>query len=683
MTLSFRHMADWNNGTPTIKVQISPDGSSWSNVWSLNPTADIPATLVTQSISFASGMSETTRIAFAITGSSDNIRSWYVDDLILSYENTLGSGTWTPAGSPYYPEGDVIIPNGHTLTLEPSVTVRFGASASLVVQGRLLSSGSSYGFVYLEDVGTDGWQGIEIENVQTANDSTLICKTFIEQSRSCGISILNSDKVRISDCVIQFNQVTGTQSGGGLCCVESDIILENCLIRYNASSNMGSAAHISGGSPSLRGNDLGYNYQYNAGETGSTLSLLNCTLDGIRGNDIYSNSFPTTAEVLTCAVYISGCEGDFERNGIYDNGSRGVRVGELTDPLQIRIINCNIVYNLGSGIVAQGMVGVPARLEINSCVVWGNSGIEVETIGCDWYSVLCKFCCMEAWDVSIDIEQSYSISGDPCFVDPAIPDHHLLDSSPCIDAGDPGLSPAPDLSIRDVGIYPRAIHPQIISAADVAPDQGHQVDLVWGRSDGDIAYQPGNFYSVWREEASRAADALYISDPSLLTDELLAGGQSIAWPEGDRTWYFLAQVPAVTEPDYGMIVPTLQDSSATGLHAAAFRVGFHNAFNCYMSASQSAWSVDNIPPLAPTGLALSPLAENSCQLAWEEVTEGIWEGNSYPETNQITYLIYASDTPCFEPGPDNFLLSTTELGAILIDQNAPRRFYRIVASDSQ
>ena len=53
------------------------------------------------------------------------------------------SGTWSSAGSPYYIQGEITIPNSETLTIEPGVNVVFLGHYKLTVQGRLLAVGLS------------------------------------------------------------------------------------------------------------------------------------------------------------------------------------------------------------------------------------------------------------------------------------------------------------------------------------------------------------------------------------------------------------------------------------------------------------------------------------------------------------------------------------------------------------
>jgi hypothetical protein len=142
-------------------------------------------------------------------------------------------------------------------------------------------------------------------------------------------------------------------------------------------------------------------------------------------------------------------------------------------------------------------------------------------------------------------------------------------------------------------------------------------------------------------------------------------------------------VPAMNFTGYGLVVPTIQDSSSTGTHAVELKVAYHNNNGMWLSTAQSGYSVDNIPPDAPGGLILNTVSPSQLNLSWQAVTQGLWEGNSYPEVNQITYKIHAADSPYFIPSPTNLILQTTNPQAILTLPSSDYKFYRIIANDSQ
>ncbi len=229
MRLSFNHRLDDYDGSSTIytigAAISSNNGSTWTTVWSVTGTSDISPTVVeVNPISFGLGMSQYTRICFFFTGTIYNdIDFWYIDNVLLAYDNTLGSGTWS--GYQFYGiEGNLIVPNGHTLTLPAGCQLQFSAEKYFNVQGRLLVNGIPSAYVTMTTSSSSVyWAGLFLDGVSPANDSTLINYAYVSQSSGGGISIYDTDKVRISNCIIADNF---DYYGAGIYAHNSDIIIE-------------------------------------------------------------------------------------------------------------------------------------------------------------------------------------------------------------------------------------------------------------------------------------------------------------------------------------------------------------------------------------------------------------------------------------------------------------------------
>jgi hypothetical protein len=104
LTLSFRHYLNNFNGTTypyTLAVQTSTDGINWTNRWSANPTASIPASTVNGvDLSMLSGTTFYLRLTFS--GQESGINGWYVDDININGYSTVfinPAYSWTPAAS--------------------------------------------------------------------------------------------------------------------------------------------------------------------------------------------------------------------------------------------------------------------------------------------------------------------------------------------------------------------------------------------------------------------------------------------------------------------------------------------------------------------------------------------------------------------------------------------------------
>ena len=84
--LSFKHMFDAFGSGVTLKIQTSPDGTTWTDeAWVVTPAfnTDIPATTVTTTLTNNFNIA-TTYIAFALTGDLTWFYYWYIDDVTIS-----------------------------------------------------------------------------------------------------------------------------------------------------------------------------------------------------------------------------------------------------------------------------------------------------------------------------------------------------------------------------------------------------------------------------------------------------------------------------------------------------------------------------------------------------------------------------------------------------------------------
>jgi hypothetical protein len=106
--MSFKHYVNHYTTPYTLKVETSSDGITWGTVWSISPTAAIPATTVTISLTTADGIgSATFQMRFTFSGYTNNINYWYIDDvklgtLVTVYTTTFNENwvptNWGPAG---------------------------------------------------------------------------------------------------------------------------------------------------------------------------------------------------------------------------------------------------------------------------------------------------------------------------------------------------------------------------------------------------------------------------------------------------------------------------------------------------------------------------------------------------------------------------------------------------------
>jgi len=320
------------------------------------------------------------------------------------------SGTWTRAESPYTVTGDIAVPRGRALTIEPGVEVKFAGHFGLTVGYRatLTALGTADEPILFMPIDTEeGWFGIRFVN--TGNEDVL---------QYCTIEYARKPRTEMSDYA--------NAMGGGIYCgmsydftdgvpIPSSPTIDHCLIAHNR-------ADYAGG--------------------------IMCTDESkavITHNRIMDNSSLAGGGIWVFAAY------PLIANNVIAHNSAAFGGGIYNYYGIPSIVNNTIAHNRPNGLDLDwanlwGMQIVPV---LNN-IVWGNEiylwpdGMPGE------YDI--RFNDIQGgWVGQGNIEVS------PAFADPENRDYHLKSeagrwdrevadwvidemTSPCIDAGDPGQS---------------------------------------------------------------------------------------------------------------------------------------------------------------------------------------------------------------------------------------------------
>lgn len=87
------------------------------------------------------------------------------------------SGTWNKSGSPYKVNGNIVIPDGQTLTIEAGVKIEFAQFKWLRVDGRIIANGKSGSsdsiwFTKQNPHDTGWWRGVKFLSTGSSNDTS-------------------------------------------------------------------------------------------------------------------------------------------------------------------------------------------------------------------------------------------------------------------------------------------------------------------------------------------------------------------------------------------------------------------------------------------------------------------------------------------------------------------------------
>lgn len=177
--------------------------------------------------------------------------------------------------------------------------------------------------------------------------------------------------------------------------------------------------------------------------------------------------------------------------------------------------------------------------------------------------------------------------------------------------------------------------PHISSINDVPYDQGGFVTIKWQASGLDSDEGSIPFYSIWRalpEGVMPKNSPINLKD---ITKNFTGSAyRSLSIDGKVNAFEWIANQPAHGFSFYTYTAPTLYDSMSTtnGMHY--FLVSAHtnqpNIF--YDSNIDSGYSVDNCPPLPPSGLDAT-VSNNTINLSWDES----------PEPDLQFYIIYRND----------------------------------------
>ena len=252
------------------------------------------------------------------------------------------SGTWTVSESPYLITGEIDVPAGSTLTIEPGVEVRFQGYHQFMVHGRLLAVGAQGdSIVFCAEDPSTGWHGLRfLDTATNGQPASELSYCVVQDGRAYGSCpdntggglYLSRAKAEISNCLITGNESTngaGSWGGGGIACeYSSEVTITGCHIVGNSTGGDGGGIYLYWSSPAIFDNFIADN---NA-TRGAGISAVMYSAADIRGNQISDNA--------GTAVYLSGSAAWLVNNRIENNGGSGI---------DCYLCDANIIGNLIAG----------------------------------------------------------------------------------------------------------------------------------------------------------------------------------------------------------------------------------------------------------------------------------------------------------------------------------------------
>jgi hypothetical protein len=214
----------------------------------------------------------------------------------------------------------------------------------------------------------------------------------------------------------------------------------------------------------------------------------------------------------------------------------------------------------------------------------------------------------------------------------------------------------------------------IVSVKDVPYDNGKRVQVIWNAFPAEkwSLNQVVN-YGVWRRDPMLPG-LNSVKKAGSFTEMMKLTGQGSQVAMGGSVWSYAGAVPVSGLTQYSLVAPTLFDSTkVSGQRWTVFYIAGYSKDNAVVYSTQpdSGYSMDNVSPLAPTGITVS-FATNTVTLRWRANTdEDVYE-----------YAIYRGTVATFDPTGSMPVakVRTPEYSDVLA-QTGVTYYYKISARD--
>ena len=197
-------------------------------------------------------------------------------------------------------------------------------------------------------------------------------------------------------------------------------------------------------------------------------------------------------------------------------------------------------------------------------------------------------------------------------------------------------------SIRNINIT-NALPTPAIGITDVLNDNGKQAFIKWTTNGSPIDLGLTNF-SIYRYD--------------------------------QQAWTYIKDVPVLLDSTYQTVVPTLYDSTILqGMYYSVFEVIAHTSNpSIYITIGpDSGYSVDNLPPPAPTNGMARLLSNGNVVISWHSAE------NAYGDFKE--YVLYRSSQPDFVPSPATRIAFVQDTVYTDLTAQGNRVYYKTTSMD--
>ncbi|MBI2948902.1 MAG: Ig-like domain-containing protein, partial [Verrucomicrobia bacterium] len=408
----------------------------------------------------------------------------------ISVEGTL-TGTSTTWNGIVTVTGNVIVPSGHTLTIQPNTVVLINGVASgtsgvnITVNGSIQSLGTELNPVVItcSDVNLNWGQIRHANSASSTYQYTFISKAGRapgEGHTGTGPAFrLNNSTLTLDGCVISDLTASGATIGKIMMADASTLTFRDCVLTR---ARMG---------PEIAGTGLVCTDTYLLEMTGPDdadgiylhtsagrpLTLSRCVIAS--GNDDAVDTLDSTVTIENCLIRdwpnanedakgISVFNGEVRlRRSLIANCFAGISAKSSGPPAVVRIDQCTITgidHGVGAATKSNASAG-NINIYLANSIIRSADALRSD-FGPEKFASVTYCALSETWP------GAGNITADPLFVDAAAGDYRLQRGSPCLDAGDPAAPPDADGSRTDIGYFAGPSQPRELTVNITSPASG-------------------------------------------------------------------------------------------------------------------------------------------------------------------------------------------------------------------
>jgi len=311
------------------------------------------------------------------------------------------SGTWTLSGSPYLVEGEIEVPLGQTLVIEPGVEVRFLDHYSLTVRGCLMAVGTAADTILFHAAQpSTGWHSLRFLDTYTyAQPASEVRYCRIQDGKASGSCPDNSGgaiylghaTAVIANCLIRGNEATygaGSWGGGAIACdYSTQVTIERNTIADNYSGHDGGGIYCYWAAPDIYDNVFTGNSAVRGAAiacfVNSAADIRGNVFDGNDGEALYlsgaaawvvNNRFAGNTRAIHTYLYAPKIIGNLIVGHATSTGA-GIWLEGSSPQITNNTIADNLATSQGGGIYASQVVSgatFPSNPVLVDNLLWGN-----------------------------------------------------------------------------------------------------------------------------------------------------------------------------------------------------------------------------------------------------------------------------------------------------------------------